>query len=394
MELIKLCQFVSGGTPSKNIDEYFTGTVPWISGADISNDKITKPRHYITEEAIQNSATNRIPAGNILLVTRTGVGKVAINDYDICISQDFTGLIPDRKKVDVQYLYRYLQSQKGYFVQNQRGATIQGITRDIVENLDVPLPYPEDSPRSLETQRRIVARLEALLAEVASARGLQDEIVRDTEQVMDATRHELFTELAKRVSIKKFDEIADSRLGKMLSTVSKTGKYYRPYLRNANVLWDAFDLSDVSEMDFEPDKRERYALRPGDVLICEGGDIGRSAVWEGQIPECYYQKALHRVRLRDEQALPRYLMHYMAWSSKNGAIAQLKTGAAIPHLTGASLSTLDVVWPDPIEQKKVVIHLDTVSDEIKAMQMENKENSLLLTQLEQSFLAQAFRGEL
>ena len=225
MELIKLCQFVSGGTPSKNIDEYFTGTVPWISGADISNDKITKPRHYITEEAIQNSATNRIPAGNILLVTRTGVGKVAINDYDICISQDFTGLIPDRKKVDVQYLYRYLQSQKGYFVQNQRGATIQGITRDIVENLDVPLPYPEDSPRSLETQRRIVARLEALLAEVASARGLQDEIVRDTEQVMDATRHELFTELAKRVSIKKFDEIADSRLGKMLSTVSKTVKY-------------------------------------------------------------------------------------------------------------------------------------------------------------------------
>jgi restriction endonuclease S subunit len=76
------------------------GDIPWITGADIIDDRVQSPRYYITEKAVQESATNIVPAGNILLVTRTGVGKVAITEQDICISQDFTGLIIDSKKID------------------------------------------------------------------------------------------------------------------------------------------------------------------------------------------------------------------------------------------------------------------------------------------------------
>ena len=99
VELGSLCQFISGGTPRRNVARYYEGDIPWITSTDIVDDKVTKPRYYITEEALESSATNIVPKRNILLVTRTGVGKVAITDTDICISQDFTGLLPDKASV-------------------------------------------------------------------------------------------------------------------------------------------------------------------------------------------------------------------------------------------------------------------------------------------------------
>jgi type I restriction enzyme S subunit len=150
--------------------------MPWITGADISVDVINEAREYITEEAIEKSATNIVPKGNILLVTRTGVGKVAIAGVDICISQDFTGIIPDTSSVDVRYLFRLIQARKKYFELHQRGATIQGVTREVVTNLEVPLPaLPEqqhiaailDKADELRAKRRrAVARLDDLLQSV------------------------------------------------------------------------------------------------------------------------------------------------------------------------------------------------------------------------------------
>ncbi|MEW6736004.1 MAG: restriction endonuclease subunit S, partial [Acidobacteriota bacterium] len=84
----EICRFVNGGTPSRKIKKYFEGNIPWITSADINGPVVTISRNFITEEAIANSATNLIPKGTILLVTRTGVGKVAITGMDLCISQD------------------------------------------------------------------------------------------------------------------------------------------------------------------------------------------------------------------------------------------------------------------------------------------------------------------
>lgn len=155
VKLSTICEFLNGGTPSRKIERYFHGEIPWITSADISEaqDEVSEARFYITQEAIDSSSTKIVPKGNILLVSRTGVGKVAITGVDICISQDFTGIIPDKNKVNLRYLFRFLQSRKPYFVYHQRGATIKGITRRVVEELEIPLP-------PLEEQRRIAAILD------------------------------------------------------------------------------------------------------------------------------------------------------------------------------------------------------------------------------------------
>ena len=151
--LNEVCEFQNGGTPSKAIEHYFTGDIPWITGADLIGPIAQNARSFITEEAIASSATNKVPAGTVLLVTRTSVGKVAIAGVELCFSQDITALLPDSAKLDASYLVHFLRTKEDHFSRYARGATIKGITRQVVADLVVPLP-------PLAEQRRIAAILD------------------------------------------------------------------------------------------------------------------------------------------------------------------------------------------------------------------------------------------
>lgn len=153
-KLETVSSFLNGGTPSTENEEYFNGNIPWITGADISEFKVTKARSFISEEAIKKSATSMVPRGTVLLVTRTSVGKVALSSYDLCFSQDITAIIRDEKQLDSHYLKYFLATQETHFKRLQRGATINGITRDVVGEVEVPLAA------SVDEQKRIAAVLD------------------------------------------------------------------------------------------------------------------------------------------------------------------------------------------------------------------------------------------
>lgn len=145
--------FQSGGTPSRGRPDLYDGDTPWITGADIGPTGKITPRSFITETAIRSCATNRVPLGTVLLVTRTSVGKVAVADRDLCFSQDITAIQPDRSRLDERYLVHLVRARGHHFTSQARGATIQGVTRQVVESLPVPLP-------PVEEQRRIAAILD------------------------------------------------------------------------------------------------------------------------------------------------------------------------------------------------------------------------------------------
>jgi type I restriction enzyme S subunit len=130
----------------------------------------------------------------------------------------------------------------------------------------------------------------------------------------------------------RLGDICEIQLGKMLSPKSRGGYRPRPYLRNANVQWDRFDLSDVSEMDFSDREEQKFALRSGDLIVCEGGEPGRAAVWEGRIRPCYYQKALHRLRPVGNCVDPRFLMYRLWFGATRAEFAQSNAKTTIAHL--------------------------------------------------------------
>lgn len=154
----------------------------------------------------------------------------------------------------------------------------------------------------------------------------------------------------------RFDEVADSRLGKMLDKAKNTGPL-RPYLRNANVQWFRFDLSDVHELRLEDRDLEAHVVRPGDLVICEGGEPGRVVVCDDTVSGMVIQKALHRARPR-AGVDAWYLAYLLRCYAGSGFLSSFFTGATIKHLTGRSLGSVPVPIPSFAEQRRIVTAIE------------------------------------
>ena len=146
-------------------------------------------------------------------------------------------------------------------------------------------------------------------------------------------------------------EIAEMCLGKMLDKKKNRGTL-RPYLANINVRWGALDLEDVREMPFEDRELDRYGLRVGDIVMCEGGEPGRCVLWTGQVPGMMLQKALHRIRPR-ETVDSRFLFYSLSHKGRTGELEPYFTGATIKHLPGEQLAKVSVTVPPLATQRRI-----------------------------------------
>ena len=152
-------------------------------------------------------------------------------------------------------------------------------------------------------------------------------------------------------------DVARTQLGRMLSSHRETGAYAKPYLRNRDVQWGEINVADLPTMDFGPKDAERFRLAEGDVLVCEGGEVGRAAVWKGQLEECYFQKALHRVRASSALS-PTYLRHLLEYYAKTREFEKFTSGSTIAHLPQEDLRSLPITLPPIKEQESIVAAIE------------------------------------
>lgn len=180
----------------------------------------------------------------------------------------------------------------------------------------------------------------------------------------------------------------------MLSAKSRSGRGATPYLRNINVRWGHIDTSDLLVMDFDTREREKYALREGDVLVCEGGEPGRAAVWHDQVPGTLYQKALHRVRFRGNVLDPQLFVLELELAAKTWRLADYFTGTTIKHLPRESFLEFQVVVPPAEEQRRLRSVLEENLSELEAAVAGLRRMLARADSLRQAILKRAFRGEL
>ncbi|WP_223163451.1 DUF559 domain-containing protein [Methylococcus geothermalis] len=189
------------------------------------------------------------------------------------------------------------------------------------------------------------------------------------------------------------DQIGEVFLGKMLDKTKHTSGKKLPYLRNVNVRWGSIDIDDVYEMFFDPDELERYGLRAGDVLVCEGGEPGRAAICKREHEGFKYQKALHRVRLFGMYE-PELLIAFLEFVAKIGRLAETFTGSTINHLTKESFLALQVPVPSLAEQRVIV---ESISVAVASIESQGRSIELALKQSaaqRQNILRAAFSGQL
>lgn len=159
---------------------------------------------------------------------------------------------------------------------------------------------------------------------------------------------------------KRLEEVADFCLGKMLDQKKNRGEL-RPYLANVNVRWGSFDLNDLREMRFEDSEDERYGLKYGDIVMCEGGEPGRCAIWKDERPGMMVQKALHRIRSHDGLD-HRFLYYTFVSKGRTGELSGLFTGATIKHLPREKLAKVQIPIPPMATQERVAELLSSYDD--------------------------------
>jgi type I restriction enzyme S subunit len=339
----------------------------------------------VSEETYQLWTRRAVPQhGDLIMAREAPVGNVAMVPRGLkpCLGQRTLLIRPDPTKVHPRYLTYLLVGDEiqGVIHGLTNGATVPHLNMKDVRSLPLP-PLPE-----LSTQRKIAGVLSAYddLIENNTRR------IAILEEMAQAIYREWFVnfrfpghEKVKLINSplgkipegwerKQLREIANLRLGKMLDAKKNKGELM-PYLANVNLRWGEFDLQNLREMRFESDELEAYGLKYGDIVMCEGGEPGRCAIWTERVPNMMIQKAIHRIRSRQEIDF-RWLYHALRHKGQSGQLESLFTGATIKHLPREKLDIVIVEVPP-----KNLMDFFSQSVEPMALQVEvlTKRNEIL-----------------
>ncbi|MBR3555780.1 MAG: restriction endonuclease subunit S [Oscillospiraceae bacterium] len=314
----------------------------------------------------------------------TIVGRKGTINRPIFVTEPFWnidtafGVVPD-KGLDPKFLYYFCVYFN--FMPLDKSTGRPSLAKSDLLKIEMPVP-------PLPEQERIVARIEELFSQLDA--GV--ETLRKTKAQLAVYRQAVLKEAFKNVSSHvTFGGISESRLGKMLDKEKNMGDPRR-YLRNINVRWFSFDLSDVLEMRIEENELDKYSLRKGDLVICEGGEPGRCAVWNQDDAICY-QKALHRVRFTDGSN-PEFYMYYLWYAAQTGQLKSSFTGTGIKHLTGQSLVKVVVPTAEIATQNSIVSEIESRLSVCDSIEQAVDAALQQAGAMRQSILKQAFEGGL
>ena len=280
------------------------------------------------------------------------------------------------KDANYRYLYYALKSVK---IPNT------GYNRHFKWLKEAKIYYPNS-----EEQSKIVSILDG----ISSVIEHRQQELQKLDELVKARFVELFGDVirnSKSWEIRVLADIASSRLGKMLDTKQKTGECSYPYLANFNVQWFRFNTENLNQMDFNEEDRIEFELQNGDLLVCEGGEIGRCAVWHNEIQPCFFQKALHRVRCNRQIVHPDYLGWWFKYNCDHDGFAAIAGAkATIAHLPGVKLKQLRVAIP-PLELQEQFAAFVNQTDKSKAaVQKALDETQLLFDSLMQKYFGYSY----
>lgn len=383
-----------------------------------------------------------------LVISGINVAKGAVAVYQgaepVCATIHYSSYIFDDKKIDLEYFKYFVKSPAFLDVLKQQvkggikteikpkhllplEISIPDLStqKAIVENLSHQLKKSKDLQQEIEQQKSYTKQLRQNILQEAIEGKLTEEwrknnpVVKgnpdfDAEALFEKIREEKchtdsellrnskkkekslpeITEDEKPFEIPegwkwvRLGEVSESCLGKMLDSTKNQGTK-RKYLRNINVRWFSFDLSDLLEMKIKDIELARCSAQKGDLLICEGGYPGRSAIWNENYEICF-QKAIHRVRFFYMSEMSRIFNLYLFLLSENKQIEMYLTGEAIRHLTGVKLKQIPIPLPPLAEQTEIVRVVESQLAKVDQLEKQITERETLTKQLMQSIMKDAF----
>ncbi|MXP41874.1 restriction endonuclease subunit S [Altererythrobacter soli] len=285
VSLGELVEFKGGGTPDKKVERYWNGGIPWASVKDFKSAELDSTVDTISELGLKNSASNLIPRGTIIVPTRMAVGKAAIAGMDLAINQDLKALFP-KGDIDTRYLLHALLASSEKLVRFATGATVKGITLDVLRQLEIPLP-------SMPEQRRIAA----ILDEADALRLLRRRSLSGLSGLGQARFEQMFGAVQGTVPLE--DAVEGTLIGLVRSAEQFGEHFSHPYVRMDAITRNGqFAPALVQRTNVNAAELDRYTLKDGDLLFNTRNSrdlVGKTAIFRG-MQDAVFNNNIMRIR--------------------------------------------------------------------------------------------------
>ena len=356
-KLVELGKFIGGGTPSSSNLSFWTGSIPWISSSDIKEDNINNISisRYITEDAIEKSATKYCPAPVILIVSRVGVGKVALSHTSLCTSQDFCNII-DIKCHPVFLSYNLLRTMKRKSREVQ-GTSIKGITSDELQKIRVFIPKNKD-------EQNKISNLLTLLDERIVT---QNKIIDKLQSLINGLNDSLYQQCGNGImtSFSKLGQSYSGLSGKSADDFG-TGKPYITYL-------NVYSNNVVNENDYQyvriSDGEKQNIVKYGDVLFTLSSEtpeeVGIGSVYLGK-SDVYLNSFCFGIHITDTKVVfPPYLSYYVSSTPFRKFIYPYAQGSTRFNLCKADFEKARIKMPSLENQKRIYFILSHIASKVE-----------------------------
>lgn len=333
-----ICKFQSGGTPSKSQASYFGGSIPWVTTVALNGDKIGGENavDWITEKALNESAAKLVPTNSILVGTRVGIGKVAINSVPMATSQDIISLLEiDETQWEKPFLCKWISSKNEYLQSQARGATIKGIKIETIANLEL-------SEIQIEVQRSI----SAILDKVNNLISLRKQQLAKLNELVKARFVEMFGD-----SNNPYEDlieliVKDAGLSYGIVQPGDDGTGDMGVLRPVDLVDGGISTSAIKYIDRHiGDAFKKTELAGNELLITVRGTTGITALTDDRFSGMNVTRGIAVIRYDITKINPIYLNEYFKTSASQNYIQEHTRGATLQQINLSDLRGQPILVP-------------------------------------------------
>jgi len=372
--LSKLVSTLDAGVSVNSGDRPATGNELGILKTSAVTNGVFEPQEnkVVFDEVERGRVREPVQGGTIIISRMNTPALVGANAY---IETSLGNIyLPDRlwaakskPGTSMRFVAAILGSDKGRAALSKlakgSSGSMKNITKSDVLALLIVAPSPAEQQKVADCLSLVDKLMAAQARKVAALKthkkGLMQQLLPREGETQPRLRFLEFQNAGEWEEV-ALGDIAEIKLGKMLDKQKHTTGLILPYLNNLAVRWDEVNTSDLPKMYFNDRELDRFGLRAGDVVVCEGGEPGRAAVWDGRLPDLKFQKAIHRVRF-NVPFEPKILVLHLENLAGTTEFEMLFTGGGIKHLTGETFSRLKIPLIPHAEQQRIAKCLSTLN---------------------------------
>ena len=395
--LADICEIKLGKTPSRSDKSYWDdeklGSNIWVSIADLTklNSRfIADSKEYITDKGA--SLFNPVKAGTLLMSFKLSIGKVAYANCDLYTNEAIVALpIKDGNQINSDFLFYFLKFYD-WDKETENDVKLKGKTLNKAKLNEIKVPLPP-----LSIQQKIVAKLDAIFAEIDKATAAAEDNAKNAEALFQSYLTKVFEVKEDNFVIKSLLELANEDCSLSYGIVQPGDDFENglPIVRPTNLTKKYISKLELKTINpILADSYRRTTLTGEELLLCVRGTTGTVSISTKELKGCNVTRGIVPIRFKTNQIDLDYAYYLFNSSVLQKQIKSKTYGAALLQINIADVKKLQIPVPKIEEQKKIVIQLESIKSYIDILKNSQYQKKLFLTDFKQSILKQAFNGDL